>query len=368
MPTILIIGHPLVAIENSLAFEPLEGFNIYLIAPTSWKARSLGHSYTKQYSLTKSNTNLKQLFLPVWFSGYNSLFLWRGLSKQLKKIRPDLIYCWEEPWCLATWQIRKTASYLNKPWIFYSAENRPKALPWFFQRLQKLAFISSMGCIAPTDAVTHQLRYLGFKKPVGIVPLWVRPSQNHLFDTNKPCLAYVGRLITLKRVDWLIEALIWLPDFTLKIIGDGPERSALKNLAQQCKCENRVLFFGHCPNEKIPEALIDCGLVVIPTAETSQRAEQFGKAALEGIAYGLPVLTSRSGHYPELEKQIPTLSAQDFTNPQGLAESIKSIFANYPSLETRLMARERVNRLYGPTAAAAAIHTFFISLFQKIDG
>ncbi len=54
----------------------------------------------------------------------------------------------------------------------------------------------------------------------------------------------VARLVRLKFIDGVIEALGRLPDATLDIVGDGPERKRLELLAHTLGMSSRITFHG----------------------------------------------------------------------------------------------------------------------------
>ena len=144
--------------------------------------------------------------LPVMNSGRNSLFIWLGLTDLLKEITPDMVYCWEEPWCLSSFQVTRAAEKLGIPVIFYSAENRPKRLPGIFRKLQKRVYDRSQSAIAVTAQVTGRLKSTGYEKPIHEIPLWIRERPMVEARAESKALCYVGRLIKLKRVNLLIKA------------------------------------------------------------------------------------------------------------------------------------------------------------------
>src|SRR5690606_1029545 len=119
-------------------------------------------------------------------------------------------------------------------------------------------------------------------------------------DPSSRILAYVGRLIPLKRVHLLVEALPLLPGYRLRVLGDGPERSRLAALAASLGVADRLELLGHVDNARLEEGLDGASLLVLPTGENERQAEQFGKAALEGVGCGLPVLVSRGGNLARL--------------------------------------------------------------------
>jgi glycosyltransferase involved in cell wall biosynthesis len=244
---------------------------------------------------------------------------------------------------------------LGIPFLFYTAENRPKALPWPFPALVRSTFAEAAGCIAPTRAIAARAREWGYAGPISVVPLWIRPRRALPAAPDSRLLAYVGRLIPLKRVELILEALADLPGFRLRIAGDGPERGRLEALARERGLEGRAEFLGHVPNARLERALEGCGLLILPTGENAAQAEQFGKAALEGVTMGLPVLASKGGNLADLAAAFPTIAARDLDSPAAMAAAVRSIFADYPGRDALDEARGRAEREYGPEAAARGL-------------
>lgn len=348
-----VVGHPLAAEENRMAFREWTAFRVDLVAPESWNARSLGHVYRAGGGVHS---------LPTLASGSNSLFLWRGLSALLRELRPDLVYCWEEPWCLSAWQARRAARRLRAPFVFYTAENRPKRLPWPFAALMRAAFREAAACVAPTAEIADNVRAAGFRGPVLVVPLWIRGRRAVAADPAARLIAYVGRLIPLKRVHLLVESLARLPGWRLRVLGDGPERERLEALAREAGVEGRVEFRGHVDNASLEDHLEGVSLLALPTGENPRQAEQFGKAALEAVSCGLPVLASRTGNLAALAGDFPTLSARDLDSPEQVADAVLSLAGAYPAPAALAEAREKVSRRYGPAAAGRALEAAFASL------
>ena len=361
-----VIGHPLAAGENRLAFEGWRGHTVDLIAPRAWSSRGLGHVHRPPapdpVSPPASEGRPGLHLLPVLASGRNSWFLWIGLAALLARLRPDALYCWEEPWCLATRQVAASARAMGIPYAFYTAENRPKSLPWPFSGFLRATFAEAAACIAPTDAIAGRVRAWGYAGPVSVAPLWIRPRRALAADPAARRLAYVGRLIPLKRVDLIIEALALLPGFTLRIVGDGPERGRLQALARDRGLGGRVEFPGHVDNAALEAALEGCSLLILPTGENARQAEQFGKAALEGVTLGLPVLTSRGGNLAELARAFPTVTARNMDTPEDLAGAVRALFAVYPDAAALAAARDRAQSGFGPAAAARGLEAAFADL------
>lgn len=83
------------------------------------------------------------------------------------------------------------------------------------------------------------------------------------------CFAYVGRLVIEKGVSVLLQAADQLAqngfDFRLRILGDGPERQNLENLAHDLRLDGRVDFLGSVPMESVANALGSADAIVMPS-------------------------------------------------------------------------------------------------------
>jgi glycosyltransferase involved in cell wall biosynthesis len=357
-----VIGHPLAAEENRMAFRGWSAFAVDLVAPASWRALSLGHVYRAAPASASGVGEPALHALPTWLSGRNSLFLWRGLDALLARLKPDLIYCWEEPWCLSSLQARHAARRLGVPLVFYTAENRPKRLPWPFAALMRALFREARACVAPTSEIADTIRSAGFPGPILAIPLWIRPRRPVRADASARTLAYVGRLIPLKRVHLLVEALALLPGWRLRVIGDGPERGRLEALARSLGVAGACDFRGHVENAALEESLDGCSMLVLPTGENARQAEQFGKAALEAVSCGLPVLASATGNLARLAETFPTLAARDLDTAAAMAAAVAGLAAAYPEAGLLAEGRDRVIRRFGPDAAGRALEASFASL------
>jgi D-inositol-3-phosphate glycosyltransferase len=102
--------------------------------------------------------------------------------------------------------------------------------------------------------------------------------------TQPRVIGAIGRLDRQKSFDILIQAfrLCKNPDLRLRIFGEGPEKPALKKLADG---DDRIDFYGH---ENEPAAIYSkVDVVAMPS-----RWEAFGLVALEARAAGRPLLVS----------------------------------------------------------------------------
>jgi len=110
---------------------------------------------------------------------------------------------------------------------------------------------------------------------------------------ERPMLVAVGRLAIEKRFDVVVDAMGRLPEATLVIYGDGPERARLEKRAPE-----NVQFAGFLKDKaRLAEALSDADALVHGCPH-----ETFGIAIAESIACGTPVLVPDEGGAAELAK------------------------------------------------------------------
>ncbi|HEX4063336.1 MAG TPA: glycosyltransferase family 4 protein [Streptosporangiaceae bacterium] len=105
-------------------------------------------------------------------------------------------------------------------------------------------------------------------------------------------LVVVGRLLNHKRVDMLLAAVALLHrdglPVTCRVIGDGPERERLHQVARELGIGHAVDFRHDVAEQKDVYALVKSARVFVsPSAR-----EGFGIAVLEALACGLPVVTT----------------------------------------------------------------------------
>jgi glycogen(starch) synthase len=152
--------------------------------------------------------------------------------------------------------------------------------------------------------------------------------------TRKRDIVFLGRLVSDKGCDLALRALKILKDeglsLSLTVIGDGPESSLLKQLAEELDLANQVQFLGTVLKGR-GKIVAQHIVMVVP----SQWEEPFGVVALEGIAAGCAVVASRSGGLPEAVGPCGVLFPKG--DAAALAAALKDLVKN-PSRRRQLLA------------------------------
>jgi colanic acid/amylovoran biosynthesis glycosyltransferase len=109
-------------------------------------------------------------------------------------------------------------------------------------------------------------------------------------------LLYIGRLVDKKGVDVLVEALARLDGARLEVVGDGPDRAALDQLAARLGVADRVRFRGKLPKAGVLAALARAQVAVIPSRVGAGGDMEGTPVVLcEVMAAGVPVVASNLG-------------------------------------------------------------------------
>jgi phosphatidylinositol alpha-1,6-mannosyltransferase len=105
-----------------------------------------------------------------------------------------------------------------------------------------------------------------------------------------------------KGIDTLIE--VWpqvvasVPDATLVVVGEGPDRARLERLAQDRGVAEAVTFTGRLSDEVLAEAYETAALFAMPGRHATgpgAQGEGFGVVYIEAGATGLPVMAGAGG-------------------------------------------------------------------------
>ena len=109
----------------------------------------------------------------------------------------------------------------------------------------------------------------------------------------------IGRLNWAKGFDRLIYALSKLknrvPNFHLKIAGDGPYKNVLETMIEEKQLKTNIKMIGELNYNKIPKFLEELNIYVQPSI-----SEGSPITIKEAMASGLPILASDAGGIPEI--------------------------------------------------------------------
>lgn len=136
---------------------------------------------------------------------------------------------------------------------------------------------------------------------------------------NRRILLCVGRLHKQKGFDWLLEfapeLLNRLPEHDLVIVGDGPERRALRDITARLSIQDRVHFLGW--RADVSDLMNAADVLLLPS-----RWEGMPNVLIEAMGVGLPaVATAVEG----VREVLGTLANSQMVNSGDVAAFISAV-------------------------------------------
>jgi glycosyltransferase involved in cell wall biosynthesis len=178
-------------------------------------------------------------------------------------------------------------------------------IPSYFSRTvlepQYVNHIDQFFAISPAAKDVYQSIGLN-EDSIDIIPNFYNPNfvNNNCnpanISPNRPLkLMFVGRVIPLKGLSTLIEAVYQVPErITLDVVGDGSQLSEIKKLTSSLNLDEDVEFQGWTQREELPKYFQSADLVVHP----ARLPEPFGRSVLEALQCNTPVVAADHGAPP----------------------------------------------------------------------
>jgi len=246
---------------------------------------------------------------------------------------PDLWFCYH-PYYKALDRLgpELSRSYAI-PYVTAEASYSPKRNASGWAEVQA-TLLKDLSLAAVNICFTHRDRD-GLRKANPAMRLQMLPPflDTSLFEAKTPA-PQAGRMATvammragdkLSSYEALSAALTRLPpdlDWTLDIIGDGPERQAVHELFQAI-APHRLVWHGEKTSQQIAEILSCASLYLWPG-----HGEAYGLAYLEAQAAGLPVIAERIAGVPEVIIDGKTGILTEPGETQSYADAIKDLLTD----------------------------------------
>jgi len=196
------------------------------------------------------------------------------------------------------------------------------------------------------------------------VPVEVRSARRRSWDVPQGAfvIGTVARLAPVKNHALVLRALQRLDeDVHLVLIGEGPSRRALEELARKLHVDRRVHFTGQLVETENLHQFFDVSVLC-------SRSEGFPNTVLEALAAGCPVVATPVGGVPEviIERQTGLLVPID--QPDALAASVEELRRDAGLRERLCEAGPAcVRSRYHQTVVIAQLEALYQKL-ARIDG
>lgn len=278
----------------------------------------------------------------------------RALKALLRDRRPDLVQIEEEPTTLAAKQVFGAARRLGIPVVLLTHRNVDLQLDWWLRWRHRRMLRKLTGLVAGSDLAGTLARQDAPELPIAVIPQLgaVAPHEPQHVPHEGLAIGFVGRLVPHKGLDNLLQALALQRSakWRLTIVGDGPERERLEQLATELRLAARVRWTGGLPAEQVANLWPDLDVLVIPSRSSALWREANGQVLMEAMANEVAVLGTDSGVIPEL------IGDAGLVVPDGdvalLAAALEGLSEANWRRTLAQAARARALRLYSDDAIA----------------
>lgn len=186
---------------------------------------------------------------------------------------------------------------------------------------------------------THEL--FEIKKDIVVIPNFIelnKPkseseiscNRSVMANTNERIITHISNFRKVKRIEDVVIIFNKIQQkipAKLMMVGDGPEREKAEKLCEKLNISDKVIFFGN--SNEIDKILSYSDLFLLPS-----ETESFGLAALEAMAWSVPVISSNSGGLPEVNIDGISGYLSDVGDTDQMAENALKILHTNSSLQT----------------------------------
>jgi len=120
-----------------------------------------------------------------------------------------------------------------------------------------------------------------------------------------------------------LEAVAAVPEVTIAIAGDGPDRAKLERRAAELGLERRARFLGSVSRQEVLRLFRAADASVL-----SSSWENFPHTVVEALAVGCPVIATAVGGVPEVVRDGENGLLVPPDNPEALADAVRRFFAD----------------------------------------
>ena len=181
-------------------------------------------------------------------------------------------------------------------------------------------------------------KLFNIQKDIKVIPNFIdlkthvnpKKCERHvLAEPHERIVSHISNFRPVKRIADVINIFKKIRDrlpAKLIMVGDGPEKEAAEMQVAEYGLINDVVFLGN--SREINQVLCYSDLFLLPS-----EAESFGLAALEAMAFGVPVVSSDTGGLPELNLQGETGFLCPIGDVNSMAEQSIQILLEDHTLE-----------------------------------
>ncbi|MBC7845363.1 MAG: N-acetyl-alpha-D-glucosaminyl L-malate synthase BshA [Flavobacterium sp.] len=190
--------------------------------------------------------------------------------------------------------------------------------------INKSDFVTSVSQSLKDDT----LKLFNIKNEIQVIPNFIELDKHEIeavtscrrsvmANENEKIITHISNFRKVKRIPDIIKIFYKIQQeipAKLMMVGDGPEKEKAEYLCQELGIQDKVIFFGN--SNEIDKILSYTDLFLLPS-----ETESFGLAALEAMAWSVPVISSNSGGLPEVNFDGISGYLSNVGNTEEMAEN-----------------------------------------------
>ncbi|MDY9927196.1 glycosyltransferase family 4 protein [Methanosarcina sp.] len=230
---------------------------------------------------------------------------------------------------------------------------------WYLKKVVKWVLSNSRYVVAESSNIKdNALKHYNIEKDIIIIPLAYEPvifeeinRKNLGLYENIFYTISIGRLVKRKGFEFLIKAIKNTPDNVhALIIGEGPEKDNLVNLAKELNISDRIHFLGFVSEIEKFQYLQNSDIYVL-----SSLHEGFGIVLQEAMQVGLPIISTNNGGQVDFIKEGKNGYLVRFGDVKTLAgminkfeqdDQLKNNFSEYNKEEVKKFEDKKICKEY----------------------
>jgi glycosyltransferase involved in cell wall biosynthesis len=301
--------------QRDLALKRL-GVDIALVAPIAYGSDWAPTPIEPELSHWRSRlVNRRSIPLHLWDP--------RALRRAVAEFEPDVVDVHEEPYFPAGAQAVAAAG--GRPVVMQTCQNIAKRFPAPVRALRQWVF-QRVGAFYPCSSLAEGvLRTWGYRGRIAVIPYGV---EDELFDLRPSGerIGFVGRIAPEKGIRDLLPF-----GRRLLCVGSGP-------LAREVREAGGEVTVARS-REELACHLERMAALVMPSRTLASWQEQFGRAAVEAMAAGVPVVAYDSGSLSEVIGDAGVIVREG--DRGALVQAVESVLASPDGLGERGRERAR---------------------------
>lgn len=201
--------------------------------------------------------------------------------------------------------------------------------------INKSDFVTSVSHSLKEDT----LKLFNIKKEINVIPNFIELDKHRnerliscersvMAKPDEKIVTHISNFRRVKRIPDVIKIFFKIQEkmpAKLMMVGDGPEKAKAEILCEELGISDKVIFFGN--SNEIDKILSYSDLFLLPS-----ETESFGLAALEAMAWSVPVISSNSGGLSEVNFDGVSGYLSNVGNVDEMAQNALKILENEKTL------------------------------------